>query len=319
MRRAVLSPIAVVLGASLVLAGCGGSDSPSGDPTPSSAASEAPEAPAEMSSDVPADQLPTASGAFGDKPELTFPGDEHLAEGAIHVLSEGTGDVVETGDLLLADYLGQVWGGEVFDNSYDRGTPAAFPIGVGAVVSGWDQGLVGQKIGSRVLLSLPPSLGYGPSGNPNAGIGGEDTIVFVVDIVDAFSGDASGQPDAAPGDPLPEDGPQVGGALGEPATLTIPEGVEEPSEPSLTYLGTGTGPEIADGDAIIAQFVIASLDEQPPTSTWENGNPEQVQVFEGSPLHALVGVPVGSRVLLAVPADDQFPAYFAVLDILAIT
>src|SRR5690606_10225669 len=87
-RRAVLSPIAVVLGASLVLAGCGGSDSPSGDPTPSSAASEAP---AEMSSDVPADQLPTASGAFGDKPELTFPGDEHLAEGAIHVLSEGTG------------------------------------------------------------------------------------------------------------------------------------------------------------------------------------------------------------------------------------
>src|SRR5690606_12806515 len=136
VRRAVLSPIAVVLGASLVLAGCGGSDSPSGDPTPSSAASEAP---AEMSSDVPADQLPTASGAFGDKPELTFPGDEHLAEGAIHVLSEGTGDVVETGDLLLADYLGQVWGGEVFDNSYDRGTPAAFPIGVGAVVSGWDQ------------------------------------------------------------------------------------------------------------------------------------------------------------------------------------
>ena len=316
MRRAVLSPIAVVLGASLVLAGCSGSGS---EPDPTGAEPTAAATASTLSGDVPAADLPTATGEFGDKPELTFPSDTHLAEGAVTVLAEGDGAVVEAGDLLLADYLGQVWGGEVFDNSYDRGAPAAFAIGVGQVVSGWDEGLVGQKIGSRVLLSLPPALGYGAAGNPNAGIAGTDTIVFVVDIVDAFGGDASGQADAEPGEALPADGPQVSGALGEPATLTLPEGTEPPTETSLVYLGTGTGPEVADGDSIVTQFVIASFDEQPVSSTWENGKPEQLQVFEGSPLAELVGVPVGSRVLLSVPADDEFAAYVVVIDVLAVT
>ena len=321
MRRAVLSPIAVVLGASLVLAGCASeSDAPNETTEPAeSSAPTTPAAPSALSSDVPAADLPTATGEFGDKPELEFPSDTHLADGAVTVLSEGDGVVVETGDLLLADYLGQVWGGEVFDNSYDRGAPAAFPIGVGQVVTGWDAGLVGQKVGSRVLLSLPPDFGYGATGNPNAGIEGTDTIVFVVDIVGSFGGDAAGQADAAPGDALPEGGPQVDGALGEPATLTLPEGVEVPTEASLVYLGTGTGPAVEDGDAIIAQFAIASFDEAANASTWDGGQPAQVQAMEGSPLHDLVGVPVGSRVLLAVPAEGEFPAYFVVLDVLAIS
>ena len=72
----------------------------------------------------------------------------------------------------------------MFDNSYDRGQPLSFPIGVGMVISGWDQGLVGQRVGSRVLLSIPPEFGYGSRGVPQAGIGGEDTLVFVVDIID---------------------------------------------------------------------------------------------------------------------------------------
>jgi peptidylprolyl isomerase len=64
--------------------------------------------------------------------------------------------------------------------------PAAFQIGAGRVIDGWDQGLVGQKIGSQVLLVIPPELGYGANGNPDAGISGTDTLVFVVDILDAY-------------------------------------------------------------------------------------------------------------------------------------
>jgi len=322
VRRAVLSPIAVVLGASLVLAGCadGGDADPTATPSPTATPGDAatPDEAATLSPDVPVDQLPTPSGEFGEKPEFEFPSSTHLGEGAVHVLSEGDGEVVETGDLLLADYLGQIWDGEVFDNSYDRGAPAAFPIGVGQVVSGWDAGLVGQKVGSRVLLSLPPSLGYGAGGNPAAGIGGTDTIVFVVDIVNSFAGDSAGDPDATPSEPLPADGPQVTGELGAPAVLEIPEGTAEPTEQELVYLSTGSGAPIADGDRIVAQYTVGFYDGSASASTWENGAPEFVEIVTGPPVEELIGVPEGSRVMITVPAAEGQLAYAIVLDVVAI-
>ena len=127
--------------------------------------------------------LPSASGSFGDKPTLTFPAAPAPADLAVAVLASGDGPLVESGDTIVVHYLGQTWGGHVFDNSYDRGSTIAFPIGVGAVIGGWDAGLVGQQVGSRVLLSIPPHDGYGPRGVPQAGIRGSDTLVFVVDVV----------------------------------------------------------------------------------------------------------------------------------------
>ncbi len=322
MRRAVLTPIAVVLGASLALAGCASNGGTEPEPSDTTTDAQEPDATAPavtstLATDIPAEQLPTATGAFGDKPELGFPSQTHLADGALHVISEGDGAVVEAGDLLVANYLGQVWGGEVFDNSYDRGTPAAFPIGVGRVVTGWDQGLVGLKVGSRVLLSLPPDLGYGAAGNSGAGIGGEDTIVFVVDVVDTFGGDSAGQADAAPGEALPDGGAQVTGELGSPATLEIPEGTSEPTEQASFVLGTGSGPAVKAGDSVIVHYAIESFDENPGYSSWTNGTPEQLQVAAGSPLEELVGVPVGSRVVITVPKTDAQSAFVLVMDLIA--
>jgi peptidylprolyl isomerase len=125
--------------------------------------------------------LPEATGSFGEKPTLTFPDAAPSAE--LEVLVPGDGALVEAGDDLEVHYLGQSWAGGVFDNSYDRGSSISFPIGVGAVIGGWDEGLVGQPVGSRVLLSIPPHLGYGDRGVPQAGIAGGATLVFVVDIV----------------------------------------------------------------------------------------------------------------------------------------
>ena len=129
------------------------------------------------------DAIPTASGAFGDKPTLTFPAEPAPADLVVQVLERGTGDLVEAGQDIEVNYLGQVWGGSVFDSSYDRGESISFPIGVGMVIAGWDDGLVGQQVGSRVLLSIPSHLGYGDRGVPAAGIRGGDTLVFVVDIL----------------------------------------------------------------------------------------------------------------------------------------
>lgn len=130
-------------------------------------------------------KMPTVSGNFGDTPTLTFP-DEPAPKGLrVEVLTAGEGAVVRAGQEIEVNYHGQIWNGEIFDSSYYRGAPSRFPIGVGMVIQGWDQALVGKQIGSRLLISVPPSKGYGPNGNPRAGISGTDTLVFVVDIIGA--------------------------------------------------------------------------------------------------------------------------------------
>lgn len=100
-------------------------------------------------------------------------------------LITGEGPTVEKGDLIVVNYLGQTYQGKKpFDESYSK-QPASFGIGIGAVIKGWDQALVGKTVGSRVILSIPPDLGYGESGNEQAGIKGTDTLFFIIDILGA--------------------------------------------------------------------------------------------------------------------------------------
>ncbi|MFD1831545.1 MULTISPECIES: FKBP-type peptidyl-prolyl cis-trans isomerase [Streptomyces] len=97
------------------------------------------------------------------------------------VLIEGDGPEVKAGDGLIVQYTGVKWeDGEKFDSSWDHGGATAFQIGTGSVVKGWDQGLVGKKVGDRVLLVIPPELAYG--GNPQSELA-KNTLVFSVDIV----------------------------------------------------------------------------------------------------------------------------------------
>ncbi len=134
----------------------------------------------------PEDGLPTVELDDTGRPTITVPDDEPPTELVTQVLIEGDGPVVESGQDLTVHYTGIIYGsGEQFDSSWDRNEPATFPIGVGGVISGWDEGLVGQTVGSQILLVIPPDQGYGEQGNPDAGITGTDTLVFVVDILAA--------------------------------------------------------------------------------------------------------------------------------------
>jgi peptidylprolyl isomerase len=102
----------------------------------------------------------------------------------VHTLIEGDGPTVESGDLLTVHYLGQIYpDGKIFDQSYSRGEPTTFQVGVGSLIPAWDKGLVGLREGSRVVLVVPPDEGYGEQGNSAAGIKGTDTLIFVVDIL----------------------------------------------------------------------------------------------------------------------------------------
>lgn len=99
------------------------------------------------------------------------------------VLIKGNGPVITAGQTVLMQYTGMIWAsGKVFDSSWG-GAPVDFPVGVGQVIPGFDEGLVGQTIGSRVLLVIPPDKGYGAEGNAQAGIAPTDTLIFVVDLL----------------------------------------------------------------------------------------------------------------------------------------
>jgi FKBP-type peptidyl-prolyl cis-trans isomerase len=87
----------------------------------------------------------------------------------IEVLKEGTGDrMTKNGDTISVHYTGTLLDGTRFDSSVDRGTPFEFQLGAGRVIAGWDQGLLGMKIGEKRKLMIPASLGYGARGAGSA-------------------------------------------------------------------------------------------------------------------------------------------------------
>lgn len=131
--------------------------------------------------------LPAVTLGPDGAPTITIPpGSAPPTELVVQPLIEGTGEPVQAGQTVQAHYTGVKYAdGSVFDSSWERGTPAPFVIGEGQVIDGWDIGLVNQPVGSQVLLIVPPAQGYKEAGQPDAGITGTDTLVFVVDILAA--------------------------------------------------------------------------------------------------------------------------------------
>jgi peptidylprolyl isomerase len=139
-----------------------------------------------------------ASDGGGSLPTVTPPAPGSTAGPAIAIpataappatlqakaLIKGTGPVVRRGQDIAVQYTGVNWRTRrVFASSWSSGTPLTVAIGEGQVIKGWDAGLVGQTVGSRVLLVIPPADGYGSAGSASVGIAGADTLAFVVDIL----------------------------------------------------------------------------------------------------------------------------------------
>ena len=120
-----------------------------------------------------------------DKPEVDFPEGAPPADLEITDIWEGDGKVASAGDTIEVHYVGVAFSsGEEFDASWSRGEPLRFKLGAGKVISGWDQGVQGMKVGGRRKLVIPPHLGYGSRGAGNAIKPGE-TLIFVCDLVSA--------------------------------------------------------------------------------------------------------------------------------------
>jgi peptidylprolyl isomerase len=119
---------------------------------------------------------------MSEKPEIDFPG-EVPSDLVITDITEGDGPVAEAGQTVRVHYVGVAHStGEEFDASYNRGEPLTFRLGIGQVISGWDTGVQGMKVGGRRQLVIPPHLGYGDRGAGGVIKPGE-TLIFVVDLL----------------------------------------------------------------------------------------------------------------------------------------
>ena len=117
------------------------------------------------------------------KPSVDIPDGPPPTELVVEDLSVGDGPEAVAGTTCSMQYVGVSWStGKQFDASWDRGQPFSFGLGQGMVISGWDQGVAGMKVGGRRRLTIPPALGYGARGAGSA-IGPNETLVFVVDLV----------------------------------------------------------------------------------------------------------------------------------------
>ena len=120
-----------------------------------------------------------------EKPEVTIPtGEEPPSALKAEDLAVGDGAEATNGSMVSVHYVGVAWSsGSQFDASWDRGDPFSFGLGAGQVIAGWDQGVVGMRVGGRRRLTIPPKLGYGRRGAGGV-IGKNETLVFVVDLLE---------------------------------------------------------------------------------------------------------------------------------------
>ena len=107
------------------------------------------------------------------------------AELQIETITEGSGQAAEAGSKVFVHYTGKLEDGSVFDSSVTRGQPFSFTLGAGQVIRGWEQGILGMKVGEKRVLTIPPELGYGAAGAggvipPNA------TLTFEVELLDTM-------------------------------------------------------------------------------------------------------------------------------------
>jgi FKBP-type peptidyl-prolyl cis-trans isomerase len=299
MRR-FLALIALPLLACLVLAACGSSKATSSSSS-SSSASASPSAGA--NADV------TATGTFGKAPAVTIPKAQPGTGLTVKTLIQGTGATLTKQDAMAANFVLYFWDGKTSTLKANTFTSSPTVIG-GTMLPGLESALVGKKVGSRVLAVIPPADGYGTSGNSQLGITGSTTLVFVIDVLKAYSDTASatGAQVSSGGGTLPT----VSAKAGTAPTLTFPSS-SPPSGLVTKTLVKGNGPKVVKGEYVVAQYTgYIWRTKKVFGSSWSSGSPfgfvigaSPEQVIPGWD-QGLEGQTVGSRVMLSIPPAEGY-------------
>ena len=268
-----------VLGVALLLLGCGSSKDDSVTENSDMPVSTTTVQLQSSSSDSSISDFAEVSSG-GEKPSITI--SVNASEPSDLVIKDvvpGSGEVVGAGDLIEVKYVGVLLEtGAEFDASWDRNQTFFVPIGVGAVIPGWDQGLLGMREGGRRLLVIPPDLGYGAAGAGSA-IPANATLLFAVDLVGIVN-------------------------------------VSVPAIPSVSAVGTelevedllvGDGDAVEPGDTVSVHYLGSLVDGTVFDTSWNRGRPFTTQIGVGMVIQGwdqgIIGMREGGRRLLKVPSD----------------
>jgi peptidylprolyl isomerase len=312
MRR-FLAVIAIPLLAAATVAGC--SSSKSTDPKASSSAkasstSAATAKCATTSTDTNANV--SVTGAFGTAPKVNFPATDASSQLTVKTLTQGTGATVTKSNVFVGNYEVYVWCGKKQTLGTSTFTSSSSPSmfsGTG-LIPGLEDGLVGQKVGSRVLVVIPPKDGFGTAGSSEAGITGTDTLVFVFDVIGTFPANSSTsgtQTQAGAGLPT------VSNTNNGAETITIPKNTKPPTTLVDKDLITGKGAKITAGEYLVVQYnAVLWRTGKVFNSSWASKEPFGFEIdspsggmISGWDL-GLTGKTVGSRVLLVIPPADGY-------------
>ncbi|WP_207456157.1 FKBP-type peptidyl-prolyl cis-trans isomerase [Herbiconiux sp. SYSU D00978] len=295
-------PVALTASLALLLTGCSGSSTP--EPTPSP--SETQTADLDCVEPGAATEQVQVSGGFGTAPSVTAPADL-TAEGTEATLTvEGSGPVSEVGDTVWTNLTvyNATTQTPIEQSSYAPGGLVSFPIDPAQVLTGIVETLNCVPQGSQVVGVVPPTQGFGTTGSEQLGVGADDTIVIVADLVWV-------QPDRANGaDQEPQAGfPEVELAEDGTPTLTIPEGATPPTTTSTEVLKRGDGPTVTDQSTVSVHYTgVNWTTGEAFDSSWERGEPSsfQVQGVVAGFRDGLVGQTAGSQVVIIVPPDQGY-------------
>ena len=292
MRRAAALALPLLTAAALV--GCGSSSSSSSSATA-----------ADTYKSV------TVSGTFNKSPKVSIPKVKGTGALLTKTLIQGTGSALTSQEGMVGNYVAYDWSGttsKLLGSSYTQGGPSLF---VGQLLPGLEKALVGQKLGSRVLAVIPPADAFGASGNSQQGIGGSDTLVFVIDMISTFAtGSVSGPQTSNGGGSLPTVVPPASSTAGP--TVKIDTKAAPPKKLQVKALIKGAGATVKKGNDIAVQYNgYIWRTGKSFQSSWSTPNrPFTTVIGEGQVIPGwdagLVGQSVGSRVLLVIPPADGY-------------
>lgn len=294
MRRVAVALIAPIAITSALLAGCGSS----GTASTASAAGGT-------------NGTVKVTGAAGKSPTIVIPSAKPSSSLVTKTLIKGSGPVLASTDSYLANFQVYVWRGKTHKLVYSSytSTPEVLPVTIG--LSGLQKAMAGAHVGSRVLAVLPPKYGYGTQGNSQIGVKPTDTMVWEIDVLQAFGENegATGKQITNGGGTLPKVTTQTTGG----PTISIPKS-SPPGKLVVTTLIKGTGAPVKSGQAIVVRYVGSIwrtgkvFNDNWPTTQEPSTPPNVFQLGQLIPAWntGLVGVPVGSRVMLVVPPAEGY-------------
>ncbi len=251
------------------------------------------------------------TGSEGKAPTVHIPAHKAGSTLVTKTLVRGHGLKLTSGDSYLANFDVYRWRGKASKLIFSSftSTPQVLPVAIG--LTGLQKAIAGQRVGSRVLAVLPPKFGYGTHGNPQIHINPTDTLVWVVDLMQAFPANAS-----ASGKNISDGGgglPTVHGAGGAAPQIQVPK-TSPPSKLVVKTLIKGTGVPVKAKQSVVVRYVASIwrtgkvFNDNWPSTSQPTAPPSLFTLGQVIPgwNTGLVGVPVGSRVMLVVPPAEGY-------------